>query len=181
MSRWKARSLASKRRIGVIRFDRVGTLGIWHYRSRMATAQDAYKVMLRDHLSPKLRANGFKGSAGAYELPSQSHWVVLGIQASVYSSKDEVKFTLNCQVVPRDVWEEARGERPYLGEKPKPNTIAGGFLWHSRIGMLMPAGQDQWWSLRASDNAEVLAGEVAAAVRDYLLPAIRREIDNGRP
>jgi len=141
----------------------------------MATAQDAYKVMVRDHLSPKLRANGFKGSAGAYELPSQSHWVVLGVQASAYSSKDEVKFTVNCQAVPRDVWEEARVERTYLGKKPKPNTIAGGFLWHSRIGKVMPAGQDKWWSLRPSDNAEVLAGEVAAAVRDHLLPAIRRD------
>jgi hypothetical protein len=146
----------------------------------MATAQDAYKIMIRDHLSPRLRAAGFKGSSGAYELPSPSHWVVLGVQASQFSNAAEVRFTMNCQVVRRDAWEDARRERTHLGSKPKPNTIAGGFLWHSRIGKLMPAGQDKWWSLHPNDPLEVLAEEVVAAVTDYLLPAIQGEISAER-
>ena len=40
----------------------------------------------------------------------------------------------------------------------------------------MPDGQDHWWSLRPGDDAEGLADEVAAAVRDYLLPAVRAEV-----
>ena len=88
-----------------------------------------------------------------------------------------MKFTLNCQVVRRDTWDEARRERSYLGSSPKPNTIAGGFVWHARIGKLMPDGEDKWWWLRASDDVVAIADEVAAAVRDYVVPAVQREVE----
>ena len=143
----------------------------------MVTAQDAYKAMIRDLLSPGLRALGFKGSGGAYEWPSESHWIILGVQASKFSSANGVKFTLNCQVVRRDTWDEARRELSYLGSRPKPNTIAGGFVWHARIGKLMPVGEDKWWWLRASDDIAAIADEVAAAVRAYVVPAVQREVE----
>lgn len=141
------------------------------------TAQEAYKAMIRDRLSPRLRALGFKGSGGSYEWPSQTHWIILGVQASQFSSADGVKFTLNCQVVRRDVWEEARRERSFLGPRPKPNTIAGNFVWHARIGSLMPRGEDRWWWLRPSDDVETLTDEVVAAVQDSVVPAIHRVVD----
>jgi hypothetical protein len=141
------------------------------------TAQDAYKTMLRDHLSPRLRALGFKGSAGAYDWSSQSHWIILGVQASQFSDRDEMRFTLNCQVVRRDVWEEARLENSYVGPKPKPNTMAGNFVWWTRIGRLLPGGEDKWWSLGPSDDAEALATEVACAVQTFALPAMQREVE----
>jgi hypothetical protein len=143
----------------------------------VGTAQDAYKRMIREHLSPRLRALGFKGSGGAYEWPSESHWIVLGVQASQFSSADGVKFTLNCQVVRRDVWEEARQKDSYLGSKPKPNTVAGSFVWWARIGSLMPGGEDKWWWLRPSDDVEALPEEVGSAVQEYVVPAIGREVE----
>jgi hypothetical protein len=140
------------------------------------TAQDAYKAMIRDHLSPRLRALGFKGSGGAYEWPSQSHWIILGVQKSQSSSATAVKFTLNCQVVRRDVWEKERQEHSYLGEKPNPNTIAGN-VWWSRIGRLMSGGEDKWWWLRPSQDLAGLAEEVASAVHQYVVRAMQREVE----
>jgi hypothetical protein len=142
-----------------------------------ATAQDAYKTMVRDHLSPRLRALGFKGSGGAYQWPSESHWIIIGVQASQFSSAEGVKFTLNCQVVRRDVWEQARQDYSYVGTKPSPNTIAGSFVWHRRIGTLMPGRQDKWWWLRPSHDIEALAHEVATAVQDHVVPAIQHEVE----
>lgn len=112
----------------------------------------------------------------AYDLPSPTHWIVLGVQGSQYNTAEAAKFTLNCQVVRRDTWDEARRERPYLGPKPNPNTIAGTFVWESRIGSLMPAGQDTWWRIHPSDDPGVIAEEVATAVRQYVLPAIQRAV-----
>jgi hypothetical protein len=54
--------------------------------------------------------------------------------------------------------------------------MAGGFLWHRRIGKVMPQGEDHWWSLEPTDNLEDVAWEVSSAVRDYLLPAIQAEV-----
>lgn len=139
----------------------------------MTTAQEVYKVMLKEHLSPGLRGLGFKGSAGAYELPSETHWMVLGVQASAYSSADGMTFTLNCQVVSHSTWDAMRAERGYLGAKPKPNTVAGSFVWWSRIGELLPEGEDKWWSLRPGDDPAPIAREVLQAVRDFALPAMR--------
>lgn len=132
--------------------------------------------MIRDCLSPRLRALGFKGSGGAYEWPSESHWAIVGVQASQFSSAAGVKFTLNYQVVRRDAWDEARRDRTYLGVRPKPNSIAGSFVWHARIGKLMAGGENKWWSLSPSTDAEAIAAEVAAAVENYVVPSIQREL-----
>lgn len=52
-----------------------------------------------------------------------------------------MKFTVNCKVVSKDVWNVARKERPYLGPRPKANIRAGGFQWNERIGLFMPGGR----------------------------------------
>lgn len=144
----------------------------------MATAQDRFSSMVRDLVSPELRRMGFKGSGGRYELPSTTHWIVVGFQASQFSSADSMRFTVNCQVVRRDTWEEFRKERPYIGPKPKPNTVAGNFVWWTRIGSLMPPGEDQWWTLTAHDDIKAIAEDVLAAITQFVLPAIEREVSS---
>jgi hypothetical protein len=142
----------------------------------MPTAQDAYKGMIRDYLSPCLRQLGFKGSGGSYELPSDSHWILLGVQASQFSSAESVNFTINCKVVRRNRYDAARRQHLYLGPKPKPNTSAGSYGWSSRIGKLLPGGEDHWWVLRPTDSIDDLVEDVTIAVRDYVLPAVLAEV-----
>ncbi len=140
------------------------------------TAQEAYKALLKEHVAPALRDLGFKGSGREFELPSDTHWIQVGLQASTYSSADAVKFTVNLSAVRRDVWQRASSEQQWLGKKPKANTVSGvqGF---QRIGKAMPQQQDHWWTLQPSDNLTVLSAEVVGAIRDFGIPALLSRVE----
>ena len=147
----------------------------------MATAQDVYKQVLRDLVAPALRHIGFRGSGSNFELPSPSHWALLGFQKSQWSDSDSVTFTANATAVPRDAWASIFAEYPQLGDHPGANwspapifgDLAGRGYWHSRVGMLMPGSADVWWTLSADGAAASRVGqEVIDAIREYALPAI---------
>jgi Domain of unknown function (DUF4304) len=142
-------------------------------RREVDTAQDTYRALVKSQLAPGLRALGFKGSGRSYELPSTTHWAMLGLQASAWSDRKEVRFTVNLLVVPRDVWAAESASHPYLGAKASPNTHPGLFAWWARLGSLMPAGEDTWWRVAAGKSTERLAREVLQAIELYGLPALR--------
>jgi hypothetical protein len=83
---------------------------------------------------------------------------------------------LNVTVVPKDVWDHARAERSHLPAKPAPNTFYGSWVWQSRIGKLLPGGEDKWWWLSADEDWTGPAHEVVEAVRTYVLPEMRRRL-----
>lgn len=132
--------------------------------------------MLKEHVSPALRAEGLKGSGGTYALPSDDFWALVGFQRSTSSDASAVKFTVNCKVVARSVWEEMQQRVSYLGPKPNPNVGAGSFEWDKRLGLLMPERADRWWWLRPEDDSGSVAAEVLHALREYGLPAMRAQM-----
>ena len=148
----------------------------------MRRAQDAYLVLLRDHVAPKLRALGFRGSRGAYTLPHPEYWVRIGIQSSAWNTGDHVDFTLNVTAIPKaggrgsvelsqgisEVQPQANAihTAPALGDNPD--------FWQSRIGPLLPAKTDRWWTLRHDSDVDAVAAQVMNAVREGALPAITR-------
>jgi len=140
--------------------------------------------MLRDEIAPELRAAGFKGSGQGFELPSESHWAVLGFQKSAWSDRQRVTFTVNLTVVARAVWANGRRRWPELPEKPGPNwglppMMESAFdtgYWHSRIGQLMPGNLDQWWELDASKDSGAVAAEVVQSIRTYAIPEMRTRL-----
>jgi Domain of unknown function (DUF4304) len=147
-------------------------------------AQEKFAAMLRDEVAPALRELGFKGSGQSYQIPNETCWALLGFQKNKWSSADHVMFTANVTVVSRAAWDEARAERPYLKERPSPNSYYGTFAWQDRIGMLMPRGEDHWWDVVAETDMRDTAASVVEAVRDFVLPAMRDEIrraESGEP
>jgi hypothetical protein len=132
--------------------------------------------MLREQVAPALRELGFTGSGPAYSLPDDAHWALVGFQKSAWSDSDSVAFTVNVTVASRDVWENERRTRLYLPAKPAPNTHYGDYVWQTRIGFLLPSGRDHWWEVEAGTTTETLAAEVVGAIRDYALPAMRRQL-----
>jgi hypothetical protein len=143
----------------------------------MSTAQESFAAMLREDLAPRLRKLGFKGSGQSYSIPSDRHWINIGFQKGTWSNSDLIAFTMNVTVADKAMWAQMRQERSYLPAKPAPNIVYGSFAWQRRIGQLLPGGQDQWWELRAnSGDSERIAALVAAAVHDYVLPAIESEV-----
>ena len=72
----------------------------------MERAPDRFARMVRDILAPGLRDLGFKGSAAQYLLPSEDHWVGLGIQRWYTGDSTKVHFTINLSVVKKTTWDE---------------------------------------------------------------------------
>ena len=148
----------------------------------MDAAQDRFKVLLRDHIALCLRDLGFKGSGQNFSLPSETHWALLWFQRSQWSSAETVSFTVNLTVVSREVWDNRPADFN-LPDKPGHWDLAPfmhdelqGEFWHRRIGELMPRGLDHWWDVTDDASAEALTEEVVAAIRDYALPAMRRQM-----
>jgi hypothetical protein len=48
--------------------------------------------------------------------------------------------------------------------------------WETRIGRVMPDGEDHWWHFFIADDGRTVAEEVVAAIREYALPALQREL-----
>ena len=62
------------------------------------TAQQAYRVLLRDHVGPELRSRGFKGPSGRYEKIVGDYRVRIGFQKSKWSDRAHVDYRLNLSV-----------------------------------------------------------------------------------
>jgi hypothetical protein len=139
------------------------------------TAQEAFTKMLKEDVAPALRRLGFKGSGQRYELPSDTHWAIIGFQKFSWSNQERVEFTLNITVVGKDEWERARKKRPYLSAKPSANT-GGGVGWEERIGNLTPEKEERRWAVAADRPTEPVAGDVVGAIRDFALPAMRKRV-----
>lgn len=137
------------------------------------SAQEAFAAFLRDRLAPALRARGFKGSGQVFRLPDDERFLQMGIQKSVHNTLDEVTFTINLQAVSHARWAEARAARPYLPERPTPNTRYPPYAWSVRAGSLMPGLHDRWWTVRADTDLDGLESELLHAVDTWLIPALQ--------
>jgi hypothetical protein len=142
------------------------------------TAQEAFTKMMKQEIAPALRRLGFKGSSQRYELPSETHWAIVGFQKFSWSDHDRVEFTLNITVVDRAEWARAREARPYLPVRPSAN-VGGGVGWERRVADLVPDHRngDLSWAVSPDFPTEAVAGDVVTAIAEHVLPAIRRRID----
>jgi hypothetical protein len=64
-----------------------------------------------------------------------------------------------------------------LQVRPSPSTFYGSFVWQTRIRKLLPDGEDHWWLVPADADTSVVAAEIVAAIRDYALPEMVRQIE----
>jgi hypothetical protein len=142
----------------------------------MTSAQDEFRRFLRDFVSPAMRSAGLKGSAGNYQLPSQSCLALIAFQKSKYSTANTVEFTINLKAVSRQIWDRARADMTWLPKIPTANSRYPVAEWSMRIGNLMPGTQDHWWSLRSGQPLDQLAVEVIGTLNDYGLPALRSAV-----
>ena len=140
------------------------------------TAQDDYRVMIRDHVAPALREMGFKGSGQNYSLPSETHWVSLWFQKSAYSDALRIRFTVHLLVVGKDEWEDMREANDRLPERPRGFYGAPARSWRVSYRPRpkeAPDGRMQiWWGLEAGQPIEPLAKRVISTVRNEALPRI---------
>lgn len=147
-----------------------------------ASGQEAFRILLRDHLGPTLRGLGLVGSGSAWRLPIPNDIALLGFQRSRHDTRDRVSFTVNLTAGPATTWEAARRAYPFLPERPAANTRYPGGLWHGRLGMQLPEPRDLWWELDRTTDLVALAREVAAVITDHGIATLRtRAADAGKP
>ncbi len=144
---------------------------------RHDTAQDAFKALMQTRIAPALRELGFRGSGSRFELPSESHWVVLGFQKAKWNTAERIEFTINVTVAEKDAWSRYCQRVCYVPERPSGNDyyVAANWLWQARIGELLPNTKDKWWTVTGSDD-ETVAAEVIEAIREHALPEMQRRV-----
>jgi hypothetical protein len=143
----------------------------------MSSVQDKFKEFLKSSVAPALRENGLKGSGQAYSIKSNDYWALIGLQKSMYSDSQGLKFTINIYVVSKQQWEEARERYSYFPKKPSANT-KWQVGWSERIGTLMPAKLDHWWEFNNQTNERELAQQVVEAVLNHAVPAMHSRMQN---
>jgi len=143
----------------------------------MSTVQSKFKELLKNSVAPALRENGLKGSGQAYSIKSDEYWALIGLQKSMYSDSQGLKFTINVYVVSKKQWEEGRNKYSYFPQKPSANTMwqVG---WSERIGTLMPSRLDHWWEYNNQTNDGELAQQVVEAILEYAVPAMQSKMQN---
>lgn len=140
------------------------------------TAQDDFKVLVREHLGPALRQQRWKGTSAHWTRPHPTHWVLLNWQRTRHSNAEKVSFTANVKVLSKDAWD---AENVPAGRRPDAPSASFGWPvgWEHRIGHLMPGSQgDHWWSLRPGDDLHLLADDVLSALWTHALPAMEQEL-----
>jgi hypothetical protein len=156
----------------------------WKYRRRqppdasdaVTPPQEVYAGLMKTAFAPALRAAGLRGSGGRFELPSERYWAQLGFQKSAYSSGDELRFTVNVSVIPRDEWARQSAAKPYLGKQPKPNTEYGAWAQRVRIGHLVPSKGDKWWRIIRGSDADAVRDDTLHDLLTYAVPWLRQQI-----
>lgn len=135
--------------------------------------------MVSAELAPELRRLGFRGSGTQFELPSATHWLLLGFQKSTSSTADEVRFTVNLSAVDRQAWATKRETETWMRVRPSAN-ISGPVTTSQRLGILV-GGTDTWFSIWPHRSTEVVAGEVLAAIRDHGISWLRAQESSNKP
>ncbi len=145
----------------------------------MTTAQETYQAMVREHVTPRLRELGFRGSGSVYSLPDDRAWRLLGFQRSVSSSRQLVRFTVNLTLADKAAWRALLPTHPWIGSRPTGNVGDYGLppdvVEVARIGSLIPGEDDVWWELHVSRPTQPLANELVHAIERYGLPWLRRK------
>lgn len=120
---------------------------------------------LRELLKPR----GFKKTGLTFSRPLDDVDHLIGLQKSMASTADESRVTLNLAVWVR------RLATVRAGLVEKPNIWDA--HWRLRIGQLMPAHADRWWTITSDDQAILVGSEIAAAVSQYGLPVLGELMD----
>jgi Domain of unknown function (DUF4304) len=120
------------------------------------TARERYEAMVRDELAPWLRERGFKKRRQRFRRSDDAGWQVVALQASQWSSADDLRFTINLWVgVPE---------------------LPGDAQIEERIGELID-GEDRWWTVDADTDTESLGAELRTLLAEHALPWLEARAD----
>lgn len=138
-------------------------------------AQALLDEVVQSAISPVLKNESFRKSGRTFRLTTPRCVLVLNVQASQWSSQEELKFTVNLGAFYPELnglmqvasWADPGASGP---------TEAQCHV-RQRLGNLTDSQRDTWWELRVGMPTQAVATEVMEAVRDRGLPWFREMAD----
>lgn len=115
--------------------------------------------------APLFKDAGYRKRGRSFDADHEGMFRVASFQASRWNTPETAQFTLNLGIT-------IRGFHEAYSPKPFPSNPASAVLVTSiRIGLLR-SNRDQWWEIGPESDLDVVAQDVAAAVRDHALPCL---------
>ncbi len=123
---------------------------------------------LKTCLAKRLAPSGFVGAGDIVWRKMHDTVVVIEVQKDrKYGTKDEIRFTINVGIsvdALREVVAAAGG--PSSSDVPPPEKCH----WRQRLGHLLPAQSDVWWSVCNEQTAKAVCDEIASGLINIALP-----------
>ena len=142
----------------------------------LTTAQEQYRVLVRDHLSPRFRSLGRKGSSGKYSLPvSARGWALVAMEKWRYSDRAEVRFRINLFTVSQAAWSAST----YGQDGKTPSGVGGGGYYGVETDWACLSHQvvaESWWTMTPITDVASLGQEITAAMEAHGLPWLRGRV-----
>lgn len=126
-------------------------------------AQEALAALLRDHIAPKLAAEGFERADETFHRPVERNWEVIALEHNQVCDSDHVKLSANLAVA----IDRLRG----TGHDWPKGTRPAGSRCHFRVGLgRLLTGREVWWDLRPDTDVAMLGDTLTEAIRRYGIP-----------
>ena len=116
-----------------------------------------WKKLVTVPVAAMLKRRGFRKSGLIFTAARNDVVLMVGLQSSQSSTKDQLKITCNL-----GIWVEQ------LARWPKPDIWA--CHWDKRIGHFLPAPTDYWWTCSNDESASQAGQEIATLLEDRALP-----------
>lgn len=132
------------------------------------TAAKSFKTF-KACLSKRLEKIGFGAEGKVLSRKVRDTVVVLEVQRdSTRSTKDAVLFTLNLGISVDALRVDATDGDPSMLPVPTVDRCH----WRERVGRLLPAQRDVWWTVRDEPTAQALCDEISTGLIELALPTI---------
>ena len=129
------------------------------------SALDAYRALLRDHVAPALRRDGYTGSGGRFRRIVGEHEVFIQFQKARFSTRARVDYQVHIDVIHRataELFRQANEEAMALGRRPEGPS---GLTYEATLPDRR-VSRGGWYGLRPDDD---LARHASRAARRHPL------------
>lgn len=119
-----------------------------------------------------LKAAGFQKRGGQYSANRNDVVLLLQLQRSVSSTKENIRITLNAGVFSPSIAKTLG----FAITNPKISNCH----WSERLGYMLPIHKDVWLEVHNEDQAREVGDELAEALDNYVLPALNAVDSNSK-
>jgi hypothetical protein len=143
-------------------------------------AKDLFRILLREQLGPRLRAEGFRGSGQSWRLEHPSgNAALIYVARNRGNTADRLRFSIGLAVASKVVWDWQATREPWRATAKPSAQYANDNLLSLSVGALLPQGEARYWTVTsgmrlaplAASLTEVLCGRAIPLLRDHLTDA----------